>query len=92
MVPMLRGCGQVPRWGAAPRCARLRVMTTSASTHPGAAIRERLDHPVIDSDGHFIEYLPLVRDFVVEEAGEEVAKGVDRLSMAGAARRRDPGR
>jgi predicted TIM-barrel fold metal-dependent hydrolase len=60
-------------------------MSTSVS-HPGAAIRARLDHPVIDSDGHFIEYLPLVRDFVVEEAGEEVAKGVDRLSMAGAAR------
>ncbi len=61
-------------------------MTTNARTFPGAAIRERLDHPVIDSDGHFIEYLPLVRDFVVEEAGEEVAKGVDRLSMAGASR------
>ena len=35
-----------------------------------AAIRSRIDHPVIDSDGHLIEYLPLVRDFLVEEAGE----------------------
>jgi len=25
-------------------------------------IRARLDHPIIDSDGHDIEYLPLVRE------------------------------
>ena len=60
--------------------------TASRRPTAGAAIRERLDHPVIDSDGHFIEYLPLVRDFVVEDAGEGVAQGLDRLSMAGAAR------
>src|SRR5262245_40272535 len=44
-----------------------------------AAIRERLDHPVIDADGHLIEYNPLVRDFLVEEAGESVAKRFDAL-------------
>jgi predicted TIM-barrel fold metal-dependent hydrolase len=44
-----------------------------------ATIRDRLDHPVIDSDGHLIEYLPLVRDFLVEEAGEGVAQGFDRM-------------
>ena len=44
-----------------------------------AAIRDRLDHPVIDSDGHLIEYLPLVRDFLVEEADESVAQGFDRM-------------
>ena len=26
------------------------------------AIRKQLDHPVIDGDGHLIEYNPLVRD------------------------------
>jgi predicted TIM-barrel fold metal-dependent hydrolase len=62
------------------------MSTSPPAPASGAAIRERLDHPVIDSDGHFIEYLPLVRDFVVEEAGEGVAQGIDRLSMAGAAR------
>lgn len=41
------------------------------------AIRERLDHPVIDADGHIVEFLPLVRDFLVEEAGESVAKRFD---------------
>ena len=44
-----------------------------------AAIRARLDHPVIDADGHLIEYNPLVRDFLVEEAGESVAKRFDAL-------------
>jgi predicted TIM-barrel fold metal-dependent hydrolase len=49
-------------------------------------VRARLDHPVIDSDGHLIEYVPLVRDFIVEEAGESVAERFDRLSHAGTAR------
>lgn len=53
---------------------------------PVAEIRSRLDHPVIDSDGHLIEYVPVVRDFLVEEAGEDVARRFDRLSHAGAAR------
>ncbi|HVM66603.1 MAG TPA: amidohydrolase family protein, partial [Acidimicrobiales bacterium] len=42
-------------------------------------IRARLDHPVIDSDGHLIEYLPLVRDFIVEEGGEGLGEGFDRM-------------
>jgi predicted TIM-barrel fold metal-dependent hydrolase len=44
-----------------------------------AAIRERLDHPVIDADGHLIEYNPLVRDLLVEEAGESLAKRFDAV-------------
>ena len=41
------------------------------------AIRERIDHPIIDGDGHIIEYLPLVRDIVVELAGPAVAERFD---------------
>ena len=44
-------------------------------------IRERLDHPVIDTDGHVIEYLPWVRDLVADIAGEDVA--VPRISDPG---------
>ena len=53
------------------------------------AIRSRIDHPIIDSDGHLIEYLPLVRDFIVEEAGEDVAQAFDQIthSAAGASGR-----
>jgi predicted TIM-barrel fold metal-dependent hydrolase len=42
-------------------------------------IRRSIDHPIIDSDGHFIEYYPVVRDFLVEEAGEEIAKRLDLM-------------
>ena len=36
-------------------------------------IRARLDHPVIDADGHLLEFLPLVNDLVREVAGDAVA-------------------
>src|SRR6478736_5518655 len=49
-------------------------MTTDA-----AAIRARIDHPVIDGDGHLVEFLPLVRDFMVELGGESLGAGLDRL-------------
>ena len=35
-------------------------------------IRARLDHPVIDGDGHLLEFLPLVNDIVREIAGNDV--------------------
>ena len=47
-------------------------------SHQVAAVRNKIDHPIIDSDGHLIEYLPLVRDFLVEEADKSVATGFDR--------------
>ncbi|MFT5202409.1 MAG: putative TIM-barrel fold metal-dependent hydrolase [Candidatus Aldehydirespiratoraceae bacterium] len=43
------------------------------------AIRDQLDHPVIDTDGHVIEYLPWVRDLVVDIAGEDVALRFDQM-------------
>jgi predicted TIM-barrel fold metal-dependent hydrolase len=42
-------------------------------------IRRSIDHPVIDSDAHLIEYYPVVRDFLVEEAGETVAGKLDAV-------------
>ena len=53
-------------------------------------IRERIGHPIIDSDGHLIEYLPLVRDFIVEEAGEDVANGYDRSVKSALMRTANP--
>lgn len=50
-----------------------------------AAIRNRLDHPVIDSDGHLLEFLPLVRDILVGVAGEDVAQRFDRMVDGGRA-------
>ena len=44
-----------------------------------SAIRARLDHPVIDGDGHLIEFLPLVTDLVREVAGDDVAEAHRRF-------------
>jgi hypothetical protein len=41
-----------------------------------AEIRGRLDHPVIDADGHVVEALPVVVDYIRRVAGDDAA---DRL-------------
>jgi predicted TIM-barrel fold metal-dependent hydrolase len=58
-------------------------MTAFVRPDEVAAIRDRIDHPVIDSDGHLIEYLPLVRDLVVEIGGRSVAERFDQLVSGG---------
>ena len=40
----------------------------------------RLDHPIIDADGHAIEYLPVVRDILREQAGDEAVTGMDLVT------------
>ncbi len=47
------------------------------SAHTSRDLRAHLDHPVIDADGHIIEFLPVVRDFLVEEGGRELAAEFD---------------
>ena len=44
------------------------------SLSPSAAVREKLDHPVIDADAHLIEVEPLLLDYVKEVAGARVAQ------------------
>lgn len=46
-------------------------------------IREQLDHPIIDNDGHIIEFLPLVRDVLADLAGESVAQQFDLVVASG---------
>jgi len=48
-----------------------------------ARIRAQFDHPVIDADGHQIEFMPLVRDHVVELAGEDAARHLDGMVASG---------
>ena len=43
-------------------------MTTTLSPR-GAEIRSRLDHPIIDSDGHTVEVSEVVKDFVRDVGG-----------------------
>ena len=39
----------------------------------GAAVRSRLDHPVIDTDGHFIEIEPILIDYIRDVCGADLA-------------------
>jgi predicted TIM-barrel fold metal-dependent hydrolase len=39
-----------------------------------AAIRERLDHPVIDSDGHLVEVRPIAMEYITRAGGRDMAK------------------
>ncbi len=43
---------------------------------PSAAIRAKLDHPVIDGDGHWLEPIPIVLDFLRDVGG---ASAVDKF-------------
>lgn len=51
------------------------VFTRSAEL---SQIKDRLDHPVIDADGHHIECVPIVVDIAREIAGSAVADRLDR--------------
>ena len=59
-------------------------MTTSYERSAEVAeIRSRIDHPIIDGDGHIIEYLPLVRDVLVEIAGASIAERFELVVDSG---------
>ena len=41
-----------------------------------ARIRERLSHPVIDGDGHTVEFLPVVLDYMRDLGGSKTRRRV----------------
>ncbi|MGE0383333.1 MAG: amidohydrolase family protein [Gammaproteobacteria bacterium] len=45
-----------------------------------ARIRAELNHPVVDADGHCMEFMPMVVDIVREVAGADMARRVERLT------------
>jgi len=51
-------------------------MTRSDSV---ARIRARLRHPIVDTDGHTIEYLPALRDELATLAGAAAVAQLDRV-------------
>ena len=40
-----------------------------------ALIRSRLKHPVIDADGHWVEFTPVVKEFIRRVGGDKAADG-----------------
>jgi len=48
---------------------------SSNGSSKGAAIRARLNHPVIDSDGHWVEFGPQVADYLKRVGGAKAVEG-----------------
>ena len=44
----------------------------AASKTKSAAVRERLQHPIVDGDGHFVETLPVLHEYFREIAGPKL--------------------
>jgi predicted TIM-barrel fold metal-dependent hydrolase len=53
--------------------------TTFTPSKRTAAIRSGIDHPIIDADGHHVEFLPLVEDYIREIADGAVADRFHRI-------------
>ena len=48
----------------------------------GADIRARLDHPIIDADGHMFETTFAILDFVKQVGGAEFAARYEKILMS----------
>ncbi len=46
----------------------------TTQTSKSAALRARLSHPVIDSDGHTVEFEPAVLDYLKEVGGTKIVE------------------
>ena len=57
------------------------MATTSASK--SAVVRARLNHPVIDSDGHTVEFFPAVLDYLGQTGGTKVVERFKAIAMNG---------
>jgi len=44
-----------------------------------AEVRAHLDHPVVDADGHWVEYYPVIMDALRRIGGEQAAQGFARF-------------
>ena len=61
-----------------------------------SVVRQHLNHPVIDADGHWLEFGPLVRERLRSTGGDRAVEGFasfpsladEHLSMSVAERRR----
>ena len=43
-----------------------------------AAVRARLDHPVVDGDGHWLEPIPIFLDYLRDLAGPSVVEKFEK--------------
>ena len=45
-----------------------------ATKSKSAALRARLNHPVLDSDGHLLEFIPVVTEYLQKTGGEDASR------------------
>lgn len=64
---------QPPLRGSLSMAARKKG-TRETKKSRAAKIRARLDHPVVDADGHMLEYAPVFLDFLKQVAGPDTVK------------------
>lgn len=55
-----------------------------------AAIKDQLTHPVIDGDGHHIEYIPYVRDLIQQDSGSQLAERFSQVAHGASLLRQVP--
>ena len=55
---------------------------TSKGQMAAAELRSRLGHPVIDADGHWVEYAPVLRDAMARIGGEGALRGFSTFGEA----------
>ena len=49
-------------------------MTRISSESPSAAVRARLDHPIIDGDSHIVEFMPAYFDYLKDTGGAAIVE------------------
>jgi hypothetical protein len=59
-------------------------MTQHPNTCSAADVRAQLAHPVIDFDGHMLEFLPELLDVIRDVAGAGIAERLFPMSVTGA--------
>ena len=49
---------------------------TNKGTSDSSQVKARLDHPIIDADGHWLEFGPLVREEMKKMAAAKIMKNI----------------
>ena len=60
-------------------------MATTLKDSKSARVRRKLDHPVIDGDGHWLEPVPVLMEYMREIAGPEVVQAFEKTYRSRAA-------
>ena len=59
-------------------------MTLASTESASAAVRARLDHPIIDGDSHIVEFAPTYFDYLKDVGGSELVDRWRKSSVSGA--------